>query len=229
MTFVPPQFRGPVCPRATQGNCDEETARCGTDRRVISFVRGKRSGSCRKCCPGRGVGRGGAGTGRRGGGRVHRIHGGACDRAFLGSRAVRIALPARRERKPCGPGAQQQAAARASSPPPVKTPETPCRKRPRRRFRDLNRGVGGEDRRPLSKKFDTSGKSPAYLHHRKNFRARAGKPAAGFLIWILSNWTAISFHGVRHQAGTFARPVGADGLHVSLLAQFMAMSIEKTR
>jgi hypothetical protein len=32
----------------------------------------------------------------------------------------------------------------------------------------------------LPKKFDTSGKSPAYLHHRKNFRARAGKPAAGF-------------------------------------------------
>jgi hypothetical protein len=25
-----------------------------------------------------------------------------------------------------------------------------------------------------------SGKSPAYLHHRKNFKARAGKPAAGF-------------------------------------------------
>jgi hypothetical protein len=30
------------------------------------------------------------------------------------------------------------------------------------------------------KKFDTSGKSPAYLHHRKNFRARAGKLASGF-------------------------------------------------
>jgi hypothetical protein len=28
--------------------------------------------------------------------------------------------------------------------------------------------------------FDTSGKSPAYLHHRKNFRARARRLAAGF-------------------------------------------------
>jgi hypothetical protein len=25
------------------------------------------------------------------------------------------------------------------------------------------------------------GKSPAYAHHRKNFKARAGKPVAGFL------------------------------------------------
>jgi hypothetical protein len=29
-------------------------------------------------------------------------------------------------------------------------------------------------------KFDTSGKSPAYLHHRKNFGVRAEKLAAGF-------------------------------------------------
>jgi hypothetical protein len=30
-----------------------------------------------------------------------------------------------------------------------------------------------------------SGKSPAYLHHRKNFlKARAGEPAAGFFIRI---------------------------------------------
>jgi hypothetical protein len=26
------------------------------------------------------------------------------------------------------------------------------------------------------------GKSPAYAHHRKNFKARAGKPVAGFLM-----------------------------------------------
>jgi hypothetical protein len=32
----------------------------------------------------------------------------------------------------------------------------------------------------LATGFDTSGKSPAYLHHRKNRKARAGKPAAGF-------------------------------------------------
>jgi hypothetical protein len=42
---------------------------------------------------------------------------------------------------------------------------------------------GGEVIQPPSndpKEFDTSGKSPAYLHHRKNFRARAGKLVAGF-------------------------------------------------
>jgi hypothetical protein len=39
-----------------------------------------------------------------------------------------------------------------------------------------------------TEEFDTSGKSPAYLHHRKNFRARAGKPAAGFF-----NRTAAAF------------------------------------
>jgi hypothetical protein len=39
-----------------------------------------------------------------------------------------------------------------------------------------------------TEKFDTSGKSPAYLHHRKNCRARAGKPAAGFF-----NRTAAAF------------------------------------
>jgi hypothetical protein len=38
---------------------------------------------------------------------------------------------------------------------------------PRRRFRDLIRSVGA--RSTANKKFDTSGKSPAYLHHRKNF------------------------------------------------------------
>ena len=30
--------------------------------------------------------------------------------------------------------------------------------------------------------LDTSGKSPAYLHYRKKFGARAGKLAAGFLL-----------------------------------------------
>jgi hypothetical protein len=33
------------------------------------------------------------------------------------------------------------------------------------------------------KKFDTSGKSLAYHHRRKNFKARAGKLAAGFFVW----------------------------------------------
>jgi hypothetical protein len=54
----------------------------------------------------------------------------------------------------------------------------------RHRFRDLNKEPPAERTTVTFKKFDTSGKSPAYLHHRKNFRACAGKPAAGFLIWI---------------------------------------------
>jgi hypothetical protein len=33
------------------------------------------------------------------------------------------------------------------------------------------------------KEIDTSGKSPAYVQHRKNSKARAGKPVAGFLMW----------------------------------------------
>jgi hypothetical protein len=41
---------------------------------------------------------------------------------------------------------------------------------------------------PSSIKFDTSGKSPAYLYRRKKFKARAGKLAAGFL-----NRTAAAF------------------------------------
>jgi hypothetical protein len=31
-----------------------------------------------------------------------------------------------------------------------------------------------------AKRFDTSGKSPAYLHHRKNFKARAGNRSRAF-------------------------------------------------
>jgi hypothetical protein len=38
------------------------------------------------------------------------------------------------------------------------------------------------DRR-VRKTFDSSGKSPSDIHHRNN-RARAGKLAAGFFIWI---------------------------------------------
>jgi hypothetical protein len=43
--------------------------------------------------------------------------------------------------------------------------------------------------------FDTSGKSPAYLHHRKNSQARAGKPAAGFFNPRFLNRTAAARHG----------------------------------
>jgi len=43
--------------------------------------------------------------------------------------------------------------------------------------------------------FDTSGKSPAYLHHRKNSKARAGKPAAGFFNPSFLNRTAAARHG----------------------------------
>jgi hypothetical protein len=53
----------------------------------------------------------------------------------------------------------------------------------RRQFRDLNNEASaGKATAASEKSFDTSGKSPAYRHHRKNIRARAGKPAAGFLI-----------------------------------------------
>lgn len=45
------------------------------------------------------------------------------------------------------------------------------------------------------KTFDTSGKSPAYLHHRKNSKARAGKPAAGFFNPYFLNRTAAARHG----------------------------------
>jgi hypothetical protein len=43
--------------------------------------------------------------------------------------------------------------------------------------------------------FDTSGKSPAYLHHRNNTKARAGKPAAGFFNLNFLNRTAAARHG----------------------------------
>ncbi len=43
--------------------------------------------------------------------------------------------------------------------------------------------------------LDTSGKSPAYLHYRKKFGARAGKLAAGFL-----NRTAAAFFGACHSS-----------------------------
>ena len=51
---------------------------------------------------------------------------------------------------------------------------------PCRRFRDSIEQAPRKNRRSPQKCFDKSGKSPAYLHHRKNFIARAGKPVAGF-------------------------------------------------
>jgi hypothetical protein len=50
------------------------------------------------------------------------------------------------------------------------------------------------------KKLATSGKSPAYVHHRKN-SARAGKSVAGFLIR-----TAIRIHGRIHPAASALPP-----------------------
>jgi hypothetical protein len=47
--------------------------------------------------------------------------------------------------------------------------------------------------KPMRLNLDRSGKSPAYHHHRKNFRARAGKLVAGFL-----NRTAAAFFGACH-------------------------------
>ena len=51
---------------------------------------------------------------------------------------------------------------------------------PRLRRCESKAKKGSDRRRSIWKKFDTSGKSPAYLHHRKKFRARAEKLAAGF-------------------------------------------------
>jgi hypothetical protein len=92
ITFVPPQSCSPVRRGAFQGNRDEETACCGGDRRIIFFSRSERSGSCRKCCPGRGVGSCGSRTGGRRGGCADRIYRWTRDRAFLGCRAFRPAL-----------------------------------------------------------------------------------------------------------------------------------------
>jgi hypothetical protein len=56
--------------------------------------------------------------------------------------------------------------------------------RSRRRRRRIGRGSRLD---PLLRRFDTSGKSPAYLHHRKNSKARAGRPAAGFSLGLLES------------------------------------------
>lgn len=53
------------------------------------------------------------------------------------------------------------------------------------------------------KTFDTSGKSPAYLHHRENSKARAGKPAAVFFNPSFLNRTA----GARHGATSSQEPL----------------------
>jgi hypothetical protein len=100
-----------------QGNRDEETAYCGVDRSVIHFARSKGSGPCRRRCLGRSIGSGGFGTGGRGGGCVHRIYSGPCDRAFMGSRTVRIAIAGAacitiEPRSPGSNGRQDKSAAR---------------------------------------------------------------------------------------------------------------------
>jgi hypothetical protein len=41
---------------------------------------------------------------------------------------------------------------------------------PRRRSRGLSRSTDREIGGDFQKEFDTSGKSPAYLHHRKNYK-----------------------------------------------------------
>jgi hypothetical protein len=81
------------------------------------------------------------------------------------------------------PGTQQQAAARVVSSSPVKNPEMPAANRTptvegfeeKKRWRIKSTIV-------FQKSFDTSGKSRAYRHHRKNFRARAGNRPRAFSI-----------------------------------------------
>ena len=81
------------CARAgPKGNRDEKIADCRNDHSVILFAPGPSPGAGRKRCPGGGLGSGGSGTGRRGGGCVHRIYGRTFDRAFLGASAIRVAV-----------------------------------------------------------------------------------------------------------------------------------------
>jgi hypothetical protein len=179
-SLVPPHFRSGVHCAGTQGNHDEETAGGRTDRRLIFSIRGKGSGTCRSRCLGRRIGSGGPGTCGRGGGCVDRIYRRAFDRAFLGCSATGIVLPCstcntrrywntgagRRQGKPvadcriCGDASGKKGRATARSGIGVTAPAS---------------GSAA-----TLKKFDTSGKSPAHIQHRKNWRARAGKPAAGF-------------------------------------------------
>ena len=62
----------------------------------------------------------------------------------------------------------RQTTGQASSPPPARSPEPRCRVTLAcRRFRVLNRSSEG-NKFGVFDKIDTSGKSPAYVHHRKN-------------------------------------------------------------
>jgi len=73
---------------------------------------------------------------------------------------------------------------RSQNPPKRSSLENPCR-----RCRGLTRRL-----RPFPKRFDTSGKSPAYPHHRKSCKSPRRRPAAGFLLrrrWALKESSLI--------------------------------------
>jgi len=67
----------------------------------------------------------------------------------------------------------------------------------------------GEDRSASFKTFDTSGKSPAYLHHRKNSKARAGETGRGFFSSRFLNRTAAATSWRHIIPGTAARSVAS--------------------
>lgn len=73
-----------------QGIRHEDFSGRDIDRWLAHFVRSKGPGARRRCGAGCGIGRGGAGTRRRGGGRAHRLCRRALDRALLGSAALRL-------------------------------------------------------------------------------------------------------------------------------------------
>jgi hypothetical protein len=62
-------------------------------------------------------------------------------------------------------------------------------------------------------KFDTSGKSPAYLHHRKNSKARAGKSAAGFFNLPVIRFPAMLFRPDPKGRDPRSRDSGFDAAH----------------
>ena len=164
-----------------QGNYDDQTARCRTDRSVADFVRGTSSGACRKCGSRCGVGGRRPWTDRRGGGCFHRIHRGAGNRAFLGSGAVRLASAGatccanRYGNAATGGRSGEFAAARH-------TDRFTSGKDHRAAGSGIRIRTLAGYRRSLSRNLTRRANHRHIVSIRRISEARAGKPAAGFLI-----------------------------------------------
>jgi hypothetical protein len=83
-------------------------------------------------------------------------------------------------------------------------------RRPRRLFRDLNEKRWPLDRRPLQKNLVPSGKSPAYVQHRRNLEPAPGNRSRAFCIGLFQS------DGGRIQAAAF-RPPHHDRSDVSVV------------